>query len=164
MNKKDYPRPIKKKEDYLRIKFSTWYFWLFLIPKQTDMETIRPANPLHVPTTTRLHITSHTHHPITTIFIFYFLCHMSCQLSCHVCGYVIYSCLNTDSQCYDDVASHMGKLKKKKNSQKNFNIFLLYLYLFIFLKSFKIETHAKTSSWCPLCPTQSLSPHAFCIF
>ena len=40
---------------------------------------------------------------------------------------------------------------------KNFNIFLLYLFLF-FLKSFKIETHAKTSSWCPLCPTQTSPP------
>ena len=40
---------------------------------------------------------------------------------------------------------------------KNFSIFLLYLF-FIFLKSFKIETHAKTSSWCPLCPTQTSPP------
>ena len=103
------------------------------------------------------YILHHTPTILSPHFLFFFFsCHMSCQLSCHVCGYVICSSLNTDSQCYDDVASHMKKLKIFFFS-KNFNIFLLYLFLF-FLKSFKIETHAKTSSWCPLCPTQTSPP------
>lgn len=50
-----------------------------------------------------------------------------------------------------------GKIKIFFFSKKTFNIFLLYLFFFFF-KSFKIETHAKTSSWCPLCPTQTSPP------